>query len=215
MQPRRLWLVNGLFLLALAGAFWGRYSESAVLAPRDFFRGLDLRFRDWKVQDQPMAADESEMLNPDAFLLRRYRSPDGREGAELAVIAGHEKRTVHSPAFCMAGDGWETVAEMEDALEVGGKRIPVRRVMQTKEGRWELSTYFYTDGETSTANLLGFQGRQLLTRLRGGLPMGALVRILVPISKDGMAAQRLTDDLAEATLPALLLRLKSVRSGGR
>jgi EpsI family protein len=215
MQPRRLWLVNSFFLLALAGAFWGRYSEGAVLAPRDFFRGVDLRFRDWKSEDQPMATDEAKMLNPDAFLLRRYQSPDKREGAELAVIAGHEKRTVHSPAFCMAGDGWETVAEMEDALEVGGQRIPVRRVMQTKEGRWELSTYFYTDGETSTANLLGFQSRQLFTRLRGGLPVGALVRILVPVSKDGVAAQRLTSELAQATLPQLLQRLRFVRNAPR
>lgn len=211
-MSRRLWIINALLLLTLAGAAWGRYSEVAVAAPRDFLPADQLRFRDWTFEDQPIAPDERAMLDPDAFLVRRYRSPDGKEAAELAVVAGHQKRTVHSPGFCMAGGGWEVMAETEETVDIGGRRIPVKRSLQSKKGQHVLATYFFTDGDLATTSVVRLQAKQLFTRLRGGLPMGALVRVLVPVSRNGAAAQARSDELLRATAPALLARLREVRS---
>jgi EpsI family protein len=178
---------------------------------RNFLSALSLPYQGWKTSDQALSEEERDLLQPDAALVRNYQSPAG-ETAQLAVIAGHQKRSIHTPAYCLPGGGWQTIALHGDSLMLSGRSLPVMRaVMQDDRGRGMVATYFFTDGERVTSNLVGFQATQLLKRLHGEVPLGALVRILVPITKDEPTAARLSGQLAQATLPAVLEKIKTVR----
>ena len=61
-------------------------------------------------------------------------------------------------------------------------------------------------GPHVTANLAELQTRQLLGRFGGRPPLQALVRTLVPMSQ-AAGEEKLSDELACATLPAILRQL--------
>lgn len=212
----RLFIVNLLVALVIAGSYWGRRIEGAEVAQSDFLSGLDLDFRGWKTQDMQLTAREMELLEPDGVVVRRFLAPD-RSGmfAELAVIAGHRKKTVHTPGFCMAAGGWEQVAQRPFTISLADRQIPAVRTIFSQKSSRLMATYFFTDGSYSTRHLLRFQMVQMLRRLNVGVPLGALVRIIVPTSEDSTAAERLSDQFTAEVLPPVLQALREVRVQAR
>lgn len=207
----RLLTVNALLVLAVCGTFWSRRIEGATFTGGDFFRDLKLPYQGWKQKDFQLSTDEREMLQPDSVIVRQYFAPDGYNFAELAVIAGHQKRTVHTPGFCLAGDGWQLLDQRRYALPLPNGPVEANRALMSQEGRQVLVTYFFTDGEFATSNLVRFQGEQLLKRFRSNFPLGALVRIRVPVMTTPEVAGKQADQFARATLPTVLKRLRAQR----
>lgn len=206
----RLLILNSLLLSALLLSQWGRHSENTPALPTDFLRPLHLPFRDWQATDTPVSPADRALLEPDALLLRRYQSASG-EAAELAVIAGHRKKSLHTPAFCMAGSGWQTLWEQNCQIALPGRNIPAVRALMTADGRQILLTYFFTDGDYATRSLVQFQGAQLWKRFHAQLPLGALVRIIVPVRGGENEAQQTTAAFSQGTLPAILESLRQAR----
>src|SRR5437773_9559515 len=122
MSRYRLLVVNVVLLAALLAGRSGRAIEDADVAKTDFLQRIDLGFRGWKTEDQPLDAADRELLDPDAALIRRFQSSP-TDYVELAIIAGHRKKTIHTPGFCLAGDGWQMLSEKECELNVGGRKI--------------------------------------------------------------------------------------------
>src|SRR5579871_2272476 len=98
----RFLILNGILLLTLLSSYWGRRMENIPVSQTDFLKGLELPFHGCQTTDVDISADERSMLQPDAVLIRRYSSARGWE-AELAVIAGHQKRSVHDPGVLYGG----------------------------------------------------------------------------------------------------------------
>jgi EpsI family protein len=207
----RLLVVNSILLLALLGSHWACRIQETPVGHRDFLSPLCLPFRDWAASDHKLLESERELLQPDAALIRRYQSRDG-ESVELAVIAGRRKQTVHNPGFCMAGGGWETVSQERIDISLPDRKLPATRSVMIAGNRQLLATYFFTDGEYSSHDLIQFQAVQLLKRVRGESALGALVRILVPLHGDRASAARLSDDFARVTLPDVMRQLSRSRS---
>src|SRR5688572_20637030 len=102
MYKLRFLLINSLLIFAVLVSYGGRSIEDAHVQEAGFLSKLDLKFRGWSIKDLALDKSEMELLEPDAVLVRRFTAPD--DGfAELAVVAGHRKKTVHTPGFCMAG----------------------------------------------------------------------------------------------------------------
>jgi EpsI family protein len=204
-------LLNGILALTLFGSYWGRRVESATYTRGDFLKELALPFRGWKTRDVPFRPEDLKVLQPDSTLLREYRSPRG-ELVELAVIAGHRKRSVHTPGFCMLSSGFEQVAQQEITMPVAGRRVPAVRSVWV-DSRTKLPivvTYFFTDGQLVTGSLVHFQYAQLMERFKSRIPLGALVRVIVPITSSQAAAEQLTDEFADAVLPGVLEGMRGV-----
>lgn len=203
----RLLVLNTVLMLALLGGWWGRASARGPLRVGNPLEGLQIPFKGWKTADVPLQAHDLDLLQPDGYLIRSYEGPQG-QSAQLAVIAGHRKRSIHTPAFCMAGGGWETLWQSACDITLPDRRIPASRMLMEQRRQGVLVTYFFTDGQYSTRSLLAFQGHQILLRLKRRLPSGALVRIIVPVTgPDESAALRLTSQFARSVLPPLLDRL--------
>jgi EpsI family protein len=206
----RLLLLNGILLLTLLISYRGRNIDDVTFAQPDFLRHIPLHFRDWTASDEHLSVPEQEMLQPDAVLLRTYASHAG-DAVELAVIVGHRKRSIHTPGFCMAGGGWETLWQQSQDLMLDGRKIPAIRSLLSKNNQLLLITYFFTNGDYSTRNLIAFQGEQMVKRLRSEVPLGAMVRILTPVRSDQAAAERLSDEFAQATVAPVLQELRQVQ----
>jgi EpsI family protein len=153
-----------------------------------------------------------------------YESPNDKGfSAELAVIAGHKKRSIHTPAFCMVGGGFETLTQESYTLQLAdGKQIPVARSIMEGHNKernqdWqEVVTYFFTDGDFCTPSLVRFQIAQFFARFQSTIPMGATVRIRVPIRGDDVVgAKKLSDAFARATVPGVLAALRQARLNPR
>jgi len=80
-----------------------------------------------------------------------------------------------------------------------------------RQGHQLLVTYFFTDGEYATPSLLRFQGVQLLKRFEARVPLGALVRVSVPVRTNVKEAAALSDDFARTAVPPVLAKLRQAR----
>ena len=210
LHRRRFLWPSLILLLALAGSAWARRIESAKLDDPTFLTRLNPQFAGWKHEDVDLSPDEMTMLEPDAYLIRRFTSKDG-EVVELAIVAGHKKRTVHTPGFCMAGGGWETLRQSQPSLSVDGRQIEATQLLQSRQGNHILTTYYFTDGDFATNNLMRFQGTQLLKRFQASVPLGAMVRILAPVVTKPERAEALTNRVAAEVLPEVMAGLRARR----
>jgi EpsI family protein len=206
----RFLAVNGILVLAAAGSHWGRQIEAAGLPQADLFQQAGVRFRDWKATDKDLTKDERDLLQPDAVLIRRFTSAQG-PAAELAVVAGHRKQTIHTPGFCMAGGGWEVVSQKPCRLNLPNGEVTATRAVMIRQGARIVVTFFFTDGSYSTPNLVRFQGAQLVKRLQSQVPLGALVRVMVPVNKDVAGAEKLSDEFARQVVPPVMKSLREAK----
>ena len=210
MYNLRLPIAIACLLLTLAGSRWAANVENAELKQTDFLAALEIPFNGWAELDLDLTPKETEFLQPDAVLMRRYESVDG-ESLELLVIAGSRKRSVHTPSYCLPGGGWEMVQQHNRTFSVGGYEVPVTQaLMADKAGQAILVTYFFTDGHFSTSSIGRFQVAQLLKRFRKQVPLGALVRVVTPVTRDPIHTERLTSDFAGLAFPKVLDTLKEV-----
>jgi EpsI family protein len=210
----RLLIVNLVLALTVAGSYWGRRVENAEVSRADFLKPLNMPFRGWKTNDATLTASELNLLKPDATLVRRYTGPN-KEMAEIAVIAGHRKQSVHTPGFCMVGGGWEITSQEAHTLALPDRKVDAVRSVMTNKGQQLVATYFFTDGQFSTRNILEFQGSQILKRFQREVPIGALVRVIVPVQRTQTDAEKLSDEFARATVPSVLAALRSVHLEAR
>lgn len=202
----RLVVVNLLLAIALAGSYWGRHIDDAVVRQGDFLKSVALPYQGWATSDTPLSASDLSALQPDSFVVRNYQSSKGAQ-VQLAVIAGHRKKSIHTPAFCMAGGGWETLSEQTTALHLPGRTVVADRELMEQNGSQIVATYFFTDGTYCSPSLTTFQMVQLLKRFRTNIPMGALVRIIVPVRTTPAQADTLTEQFASATVPEIMTAL--------
>ena len=157
-------------------------------------------------QAEPFQEETLAELHADACLHRLYSRPDGTS-VDLTVIYGHEKSTFHSPGFCLLGGGWSIIAKGIVQASVGQPGDPPVRLnrflLQKRENR-AVVLYFYSQGRRTTTSWTLFQGRLFWDRLRGGTGAGALVRLGVPATGEGQAADRIALEFLAQAYPALL-----------
>lgn len=206
----RFLLANAVLLFALVGVYWGRSIEDANVTVDDFLKKVDIAYSNWKPEDIPLTKDEREMLEPDSVVVRRFISPKEDQFAEVAVIAGHRKKTLHTPGFCMVGGGWEIVDQRDTTLKVAGIEIPAVSAVLQKDRARLLSTYFFTDGDYFTRSLPRFLAVQMVKRLRSRIPLGALVRVIVTAHQGRDKAESLTAAFSQTVLPPVFAGLRGV-----
>jgi len=129
---------------------------------------------------------------------------------DLAVIAGHRKRTIHTPDTCLQSVGWETLSQRHVDFMITGLNVHAMKEIKESDGHRILVTYLFTDGEYSSPSLASYQTEQLIKRLRSRVPEGALIRISVELTNRDAESERLSDEFATAILPNLMGALRSV-----
>ncbi len=125
--------------------------ERAVTTPYDFnlkadLKQIPLQLGDWQGEDVPQTNIEVFiLLEPEQYLQRIYRLPDGRF-VWLSLIGSRKSKSFHSPQICYDTDGWKTEASSEIVPLNQGEVYALRLVAQKAvEGGAvdHIITYFY------------------------------------------------------------------------
>jgi hypothetical protein len=126
--------------------------ERAVTTPFNFNLTADLtqiplQLGEWQGQDVPQTNIEVFiLLEPEQYLQRMYRLPDGRF-VWLSLIGSRKSKSFHSPQICYDTAGWKTEASSEP-VALGRGEIYALRLNATKEleggsSAQHVVSYFY------------------------------------------------------------------------
>ena len=125
--------------------------ERAVTARFDFnvksdLKQIPLKLGDWQGEDVPQTNVEVFiLLEPEQYLQRIYRLPDGRF-VWLSLIGSRKSKSFHSPQICYDTDGWKTEASSEVVPLNQGEVYALRLVAQKALDGGSIDhiiTYFY------------------------------------------------------------------------
>lgn len=164
---------------------WSLDREAAA-----FVRAADARGRQLGIYDQVL---ERTFVHPGA----------GRVMLSLAYLGTQSSdMQLHRPEVCYRAAGFRVGEPAEALLDLGGRHIPVTRLVAQMPGRPEPITYWtIVGGEAVPARAQGgFDRLQRMVRRRGAA--GLLVRIST-IEHDSAAAFRLHADFAAGMARAL------------
>jgi hypothetical protein len=126
--------------------------ERAVTTPFNFsLRGklsdVPLRLGEWQGEDVPQTNLEVFiLLEPEQYLQRMYRLPDGRY-VWLSLIGSRKSKSFHSPQICYDTDGWQTEASSVAVLlakgEVYALQLAAKKDLGGGNNAEHVVLYFY------------------------------------------------------------------------
>lgn len=207
MNPRAA-IVALLLLGAAAGINRSSIPERVPL--REPLAGFPMEVEGWRGGDTA-AFDQGVLtvLGVDEYLNRVYVTPD-HEAAGFYVGYYQSQRqgdTIHSPLNCLPGAGWEPVTRERVAIPVGASSVVVNRLTIEKGGERQVVLYWYQGHGRIVASEYWGKLYTVLDAIRTHRTDAALVRIIVPVRREGAnaaaTARQAATRFAEAVLPLL------------
>lgn len=189
MSTLRL-LVAACCMAAVGGYLRIGASTDAVL-PAAQLTSLPVQIGEWRsVQDLRLDPPSEKTLQADSYVLRTYTR--GASPVTLFVAYYGSQRsghTIHSPLNCLPGTGWEWTDRRRETLRAApGRELEVNRNLATRNRQQILVYYWYQ----SRGRVVASDYRNKLLLMRDALTMrrsdGALVRVTVPVDRNGQAA---------------------------
>jgi EpsI family protein len=211
-------LAVALGFLALNLYTYHYMARDAVIPVRDSFASFPLRVGDWECAGSLVLDPAVERnLGATDYLICDYRRSSLAE--QVSVYVGYHERqireegggadenSIHPPAHCLPGSGWDIIASETVPLAVPGlpeSGAPVKRLTIARGEARQLVYYWYQSRGRVIAEdwqKIVYVGWDRATR---GRTDGSLVRFTVPIVRgDEDRAVRAFEDLAGHILPLL------------
>ena len=209
---RRAGVAASILVVAGTAAMGAVASRQEIIPARASLATFPLVLGEWRGTEQPVGQDLVEALKADDTIMAIY----GRETEPMPVglwmayySSQREGRSVHSPATCLPGGGWQ-MQTLETVLVPGvradGQALPVNRSIIAQGETRQLVYYWFSQrGRTLTNEYLvkWYIFWDGLTRNRTD---GALVRLTTPVAEgaDGLAdADRRLAEFARTLDPKL------------
>ncbi len=132
--------------------------QQRVVTPYDFDLGntlyqLPLQIGAWQGIEVPQTSVEVLItLQPEQYVRRRYRLPDGRY-LWLSIIGSHKSKSFHPSEICYSSAGWQTNLTLHGTRLPGGKLYALQ-VIARKNSVEHVVLYFYLwpDGQRNPAS---------------------------------------------------------------
>lgn len=175
-------------LMAATTVFLASARESEAPVARESFASFPMTIGPWQaVVDPPLNEELLKVLGVDDYLSRvYYRSNSEAVGLYLGFYGSQRQGdTIHSPANCLPGAGWEPISEGRlqiSDVDGAGRSILVNRYVIQKGLDRNLVLYWYQGRGRVVAN--EYLSRAFLIRdaMVANRTDGSLVRVLVPIA---------------------------------
>jgi EpsI family protein len=208
MRPSSLqrWLPAGVLsagcsLLLLAG----HQRSTPLVKP---LSDLPTRILGYDGKDVAIGAEEQAVAGMSSYVLRTF----GRTGTDFSVYVGYyeaqtQGRTIHSPKNCLPGAGWEPMSAGVATIPVAGRAITVNRYIVGNGPATALVYYWYQGRGRVAANEYRVKWELLRDKALWGRSDEALVRIVVPFSREAARADSLATGVAAALIPEVEARL--------
>jgi EpsI family protein len=189
----RFGLLLAVILLGGLGVnAWGYLGEAKV--QRSELKAFPRKVAVWEQigSDERFDAQTESVLRADDYLLRNYRSAEGRVASFYVGYYATQRNgaTYHSPLNCLPGAGWNMSA-------------PATMVIKPTDGRpaFEANRYLIQNGRDKQLMIYWYQGRgravaseywgkiyTVLDSLRRRRSDGSMVRVTVPVGSSESAA---------------------------
>ncbi len=207
-KPRDSRYVFMLVLLSVAALFSIAVRRGRVVPLR---RGLDQfpsQIGAWKGQDLGRFPEEiMKVLLASDYLSRDYKLPEGA-GVNLYIGYYQQQRageSMHSPKNCLPGSGWEVLDSRRVMMDIPKlhKQIEVNHYVVENDASKQFVIYWYdTHGRAFASE---YEGKAILVweALKTGRTDGALIRVLIPFSRDSSHAEKTATAFAVEMYPYL------------
>ena len=179
-----------LLCLLMAGTtvFLADARESEAPVARESFASFPMAIGSWQaVVDPPLNEDLLKVLGVDDYLSRvYYRSNSEAVGLYMGFYGSQRQGdTIHSPANCLPGAGWEPISEGRlqiSDVDGAGRSIIVNRYVIQKGLDRNLVLYWYQGRGRVVANEYWSRAFLIRDAMVTNRTDGSLVRVLVPIT---------------------------------
>ncbi len=178
---------------------WARLGESQV-ARKDLSE-FPRQIGSWQQasRDQQFDAETMSVLKASDYLLRDYRSADGRVANFYVGYYATQRdgSTYHSPLNCLPGAGWTMDQAAEISIKPSGRNafIANRYLIQNGSQR-ELLIYWYQGRGRSVASEYWGKIYTVLDSVRLRRSDGGMIRVTTPVGASEVTATESAADLA-------------------
>ncbi len=210
-------LAAALGFLALNYYVYHYFAHDAVIPPRQEFASFPLELGDWRCGEK-LQIDDKTLRNlgaSDYLICNFFREGYGPVGLYVGYHAtqvreeggGSGENSIHPPAHCLPGSGWDIIDSRNVPLALPGLPAPqarVKRLVVAKGRERQLVYYWYQ----SQGRVIAEDWQKILyvglDRAVRGRTDGSLVRFTIPIQRDDdERAERAFHDLAPLVLERL------------
>jgi EpsI family protein len=210
-------LAVALAVLALNFYTYHYFARNAVIPSHESFASFPLEAGDWRCKEKQVL-DEAVLENLGAtdYLICDYYRADstlvqvyvGYHATQIREEGGGSgENSIHPPAHCLPGSGWDIIDSRTVPLDLPGLPQPdatVKRLVIARGNARQLVYYWYQ----SQGRVISEDWKKILyvsfdraTRRRTD---GSLVRFTIPILRDDEeGAERAFESLARQILPIL------------
>jgi EpsI family protein len=214
-------VIKTLVAIAFVGLNFYTYhylATNPVYPERKSLAEFPLELGEWACAErQSMSAKVERNLGVTDYFICRFASPENRAGVDVYVGyhasqvreagGGSGENSIHPPAHCLPGSGWDIVSNRTVPLDMPGLRpkdATVKRVVIAKNTARQLVYYWYQ----SRGRVISEDWKKIvfvgLDRAMRGRTDGSLVRFTVPILwKDEAKAEAAFRELAPRILTQL------------
>lgn len=199
----KAWRFAILFVVLVAGGLvvnaWAYLGEVPV--QRKQLREFPRQLGDWQQTggDEKFSNETLAVLRASDYLLRNYRSPDGRlVNFYVGYYASQrEGATYHSPLNCLPGSGWVMSEPGEITITPQGKAAFVANKYLIQNGdHKELLVYWYQGRGRAVASEYWGKFYTVIDSVRLRRSDGAMVRITTSVDDSQAAATQAAIDVA-------------------
>lgn len=211
-------LLVALAFLGLNAYVYYAFASEQVFPPRESFAAFPLELGDWRCEErEEIAPDILQNLGATDYLVCTYQRDDsiswvnvyiGYHETQVRTEGGGSGETsIHPPAHCLPGSGWDIIAQDKVVLDLEGmpeRPAAVNRLVIARGDIRQLVYYWYQERGRVTADDWKKILFQSWDRAREQRTDGALVRFTAPIYRDGEAqAESNLLDVTSRVLPLL------------
>src|SRR3954466_5179759 len=194
----RLLLVTAFLLVTISVKAW--LTQSPKIPLRQPLVEFPMDVGDWHMTSSSQLSDDvSGILKADDYMLRQYRDPSGRV-VDLFVAYYKTQaagESMHSPKNCLPGSGWTPIVNDHVFMKpnANGKAVEVNRYVIENGSDRALVVYWYQENGRIIANEYWGKFYLVVDAMGTHRRDGAIVRLLVPLRKDGNQQQALESAL--------------------
>ncbi len=206
-----------LAFLGLNAYVYHAFASEQVIPPRESFATFPLELGDWRCKErEEMEPEIRSVLGATDYLICTYQAADPMAWVNVYVGyhetqvrregGGGDETSIHPPAHCLPGSGWDIIAQGKVVLDLPGmpeRPAEVNRLVIARGEVRQLVYYWYQERGRVTADDWKKIIFQSWDRAREQRTDGALVRLTAPIYRN--AEEQANDNLLEVASRVLPL----------
>ncbi len=190
---------NRVLTAAAIGIFLAQAVSSSILRRDPFLPSpppllnLPLKLGNWsQVTEETVAPEALDMLGPDDYLARIYRTAHDPAQAELFIAYYKTQlraKNAHDPKVCLPGAGWNPIASHVTSLSTGSTAtFPANYYRIKKNDDEQVVLYWFQTLRGVYTGEQQLKAHRVWDAIVDNRTDMALVRIVVPVTRAGVSA---------------------------